>query len=71
MDNPNTIWDLRIPGWTQYRDALELGVSKGLAGEAPPQAALDEAAQNFTQITNRLGGPKKQMENYKAAIGAK
>ena len=71
MDSPNTIWDLRIPGWTQYRDALELGVSKGLAGEAPPQAALDEAAQTFSQITNRLGGPKKQMENYKAAIGAK
>jgi hypothetical protein len=70
MDNPNTIWDLRIPGWTQYRDALELAVSKGLAGEAAPQAALDEAVQTFTQITNRLGGPKKQMEYYRAAIGA-
>lgn len=71
MDNPNTIWDLRIPGWTQYRDAVELAVSKALAGEAAAQAALDEAVQTFGQITTRLGGPRKQMEYYRAAVGAK
>jgi multiple sugar transport system substrate-binding protein len=70
LEHPNTVMDLRVPGWVQYRDALELAISKGLAGEASPEASLNEAAESWKQITSRMGGPNKQREFYAAAVGA-
>jgi multiple sugar transport system substrate-binding protein len=69
MTHPNLVLCLRMPGWTQYRDALELAVSKALAGEADPQAALDEAAATWSSIMDRLGGPERQIEFYKLHLG--
>ena len=31
LDHPNAVTDQAFGGWVQYRDALELGVSKALA----------------------------------------
>ena len=58
-----------MPGWTQYRDALELGVSKALAGEADPQTALDEVKAAFDEISDRMGGLERQAEIYKLVLG--
>jgi multiple sugar transport system substrate-binding protein len=69
MTHPNLVLDLRMPGWTQYRDAVELAVSKGLAGEAEPQAALDEAAETWKAVMDRLGGADKQLQYYKIHLG--
>jgi multiple sugar transport system substrate-binding protein len=69
MTHPNLVLDLRVPGWTQYRDAVELAVSKALSDEASPQAALDEAAETWKAITDRLGGPEKQLQYYKLHLG--
>jgi multiple sugar transport system substrate-binding protein len=69
LEHPNIIMDLRIPGWVQYRDALELAISKGLAGEAAPQAAMDEAGEAWKQVTQRMGGAGKQKDIYAAAVG--
>jgi len=69
MNHPNLILDLRIHGWTQYRDAVELAVSQALADEASPQQALDDCATSWRAITDRLGGPQKQMESYGDFLG--
>ena len=69
MSHPNLVLDLRVPGWTQYRDAVELAVSRALADEASPEQALNDCADAWTQITDRLGGPEKQMEQYKDFLG--
>ncbi len=69
MTHPNLVLNLRIPGWTQYRDALELAVSKALAGEASPENSLNEAAEAWSAITDRLGGPEKQRDNYRTHLG--
>ena len=69
LSHPNAVVDLAMPGWVQYRDALELGVSKALAGEAQPQAAMDEVKAAFDQISDRMGGLKKQAEIYKLVLG--
>ena len=69
MDHPNRVVDLALPGWTQYRDALELAVSKAMAKEASPQAALDEAKGAFDEISDRMGGKGRQMEIYKLVLG--
>ncbi len=69
LDHPNHVVDLALPGWVQYRDALELGVSKALAGEASPQAALDEVKATFDEISERMGGLQRQAEIYKLVLG--
>lgn len=69
LNHPNAVVDFAMPGWTQYRDALELGVSKALAGEADPQTALDEVKAAFDEISDRMGGLKKQAEIYKLVLG--
>lgn len=69
LDHPNHVVDLALPGWVQYRDALELGVSKALAGEASPQDALDEVKAAFDEISDRMGGLARQAEIYKLVLG--
>ena len=69
MTHPNLVLDLRVPGWTQYRDAVELAVSRALANETSPEQALADCATSWQEITDRLGGPEKQMEFYKDFLG--
>lgn len=69
LDHPNAVTDQAFGGWVQYRDALELGVSKALANEADPQTALDEVAAAFDEISDRMGGKQRQAELYRLTLG--
>ena len=69
IDHPNAVTDLAIPGWVQYRDALELAVAKAMADELTAQDALDEAKATFDEISERMGGLREQAELYKLTLG--
>jgi multiple sugar transport system substrate-binding protein len=60
--------DLRIPGAFEYLDALDAGVTSALAGQQSPQEALDEVAQEWDEITERLGR-EEQLKQYRASLG--
>ena len=51
----NRVLDLRIHLGQQYVHALSIGVYRALTGRQSPQAALDEVAERWRQITERLG----------------
>jgi multiple sugar transport system substrate-binding protein len=68
LTDPNVVFDLRIPGIQDYKDALEIAVTRALAGEAEPQAALDEAAAEWERITDRLGRDQ-QGRFYRESLG--
>ena len=53
--NTNRVFDLRVPGVSDYMTAMENAVAKALAGQATPQKALDEAAKEWNAITKRVG----------------
>jgi multiple sugar transport system substrate-binding protein len=69
LDHPNAVTDQAFGGWVQYRDALELGVSKAMADEADPQTAMDEVATAFDEISDRMGGKERQAELYRITLG--
>lgn len=60
--------DLRIPGAFEYLDALDAGVTAALAGQSSPQEALDEVAEQWDQITERLGRDE-QLKLYQTSLG--
>lgn len=60
--------DLRIPGAFEYLDALDAGVTAALAGQSSPQEALDEVAEQWDEITERLGRDE-QLDLYRASLG--
>lgn len=60
--------DLRIPGAFEYLDALDAGVTSALAGQQTPQEALDQVAEQWDQITDRLGR-EEQLRLYRASLG--
>ncbi len=69
LAHPNAVTDHAFGGWVQYRDALELGVSRALALEVDPQTALDEVAAAFNAISDRMGGRERQAELYRLTLG--
>ena len=69
FDHPNWVSDIAVPGWVQYRDALELGVAKALAGEVSPEAGLEEVAAAFNEISERMGGLQSQADIYRRTLG--
>ena len=54
LSNPNVVYDITIPGageyYTVFDEALALAVAKKLS----PQKAMDQAAQRWEAITDRL-----------------
>ena len=68
LNDPNVVFDLRIPGIQEYKDALEIAVTKALVGEASAQEALDEAAAEWEAITDRLGR-EQQAQYYRESLG--
>ena len=60
--------ELRMPGGFEYYDTLDVAVQKALTGEATPQQALDEAAAQWEEITDRFGRDE-QKAKYWAAMG--
>jgi multiple sugar transport system substrate-binding protein len=69
LTHPNLTLNLRMPGWTQYRDSIELAMSKALTGEASAQAAMDECYDTWVEIGERLGGMDLVKENYRTHLG--
>jgi multiple sugar transport system substrate-binding protein len=63
----NRVFDLRVPGVNQYYTALTASAAKALAGQMTAQAALDEAAEEWKQITERIGVDKIR-EAYKNVV---
>ncbi|MDE0189558.1 MAG: ABC transporter substrate-binding protein, partial [bacterium] len=68
LDHPNAVFDMRLPGFPEYKDALELAVSEALSGQHSAQEALDEAADKWNEITDRLGRDE-QLRIYREALG--
>jgi multiple sugar transport system substrate-binding protein len=68
ITHPNLVADLRIMGFFEYVQPLELAVSQIMSGQADAQKALDEAAGAWEQITNKFG-PDKQKALYLDALG--
>jgi len=67
-NHPNAVFDPRIPGADRYQQTLELNLQRALTGEAEPQAAMDDCAQAFNDITEELGRDE-QIAAYKAHLG--
>ena len=59
---PQFFWE----GAPEYADALGRQISKAIAGELTSQQALDEAAEEWVQITQKLGidSQKAQYKNF-------
>jgi multiple sugar transport system substrate-binding protein len=51
----NRVFDLRVPGVNQFMSSMAAGVSKALAGQMTAQAALDEVAEEWKSIVDRIG----------------
>jgi multiple sugar transport system substrate-binding protein len=68
ITHPNLVADLRIMGFFEYVQPLELAVSQVMSGQADAQKALDEAAQAWETITNKFG-KDKQKALYLDALG--
>lgn len=56
MDNSqNRVFDLRVPGVSQFMTSMATGVSAAIAGQMEPQAALDQVADEWAAIVDRIG----------------
>ena len=56
--NTNRVFDLRVPGVSQFMSSMAAGVSEALAGQKTPQQALDGVADEWRQIVDRIGKDK-------------
>ncbi|MDJ1009744.1 MAG: extracellular solute-binding protein [Paracoccaceae bacterium] len=68
LDAPNVALDLRLPGFFSYTEILEIELSKALAGEVEPQAALDTIAEEWDKLTDEFGR-ETQLAAYRASVG--
>ncbi len=68
INHPNAVLDIRITGSAEYLSTLDAEIARALAGEISAQAALDNVAELWDGITDRLGR-EAQAEQYRAAVG--
>jgi len=68
LDAKNVTFDLRLPGFFNYTEALEIELSKALAGEVEPKAALDAVAAEWDRLTEEFG-KDTQLAAYRASVG--
>jgi len=64
----NVALDMRLPGYFSYTEILEIELSKALAGDVTPQAALDKVAVEWDNLTETFG-QESQLEAYRASMG--
>jgi multiple sugar transport system substrate-binding protein len=67
-NDPNAVFDPRIPGAARYQDSLERFTNQAIAGELQPQEAMDQCVTEFNAITDELGRDK-QVQAYRAHLG--
>ncbi len=65
---PTTLTYLRIPGTFEYWDILDKNLSAAMSGTKNAKQALDDTAQAWEGVTERIGRDK-QLKDYQAAIG--
>lgn len=71
MSSPNMILDLRIPQNQKYQQVvLDEAVSRFLAGEIDKEATVKAVADGWNELNDEIG-KDKQLEFYRATIGAK
>lgn len=68
LDAPNVALDLRLPGFFSYTEALEIELSRALAGDVSPQEALDAIAEQWDALTEEFGR-ERQLAAYRASVG--
>jgi multiple sugar transport system substrate-binding protein len=66
-ESPKAVHDLRIPGAAAFQDASELATSRAAAGQASPQAALNDCASTWNKL-NQQKGMAKQLSAFKASL---
>ncbi len=54
----NRVFDLRVPGVSQFMSTLSNGVAEAMAGQKAPQAALDEVAAKWKELVAKIGVDK-------------
>lgn len=59
--------EIFIPGAAQYEDALDLAVNKAISGQESPAKALQDAAETWEQITDKLNR-EHQIELWRNAL---
>jgi multiple sugar transport system substrate-binding protein len=63
----NRVLDLRIHRGQEYVYILSVGVYRALTGRESPQKALDNVAERWRQLTNRVG-VEIQREAYRHVV---
>jgi multiple sugar transport system substrate-binding protein len=64
----NVALDMRIPGYFQYTEVLEIELSKALSGDVSPQQALDTIAAEWNRLTDEIGR-EPQLAAYRSSMG--
>ena len=67
LENKNVMVDIRIPGASEYYDAISNSIDLALKGELTPQEALDKASLEWEKITDSFGRAK-QIQLYKESL---
>ena len=67
LSGRQVLYAMRIPGHAEYVTTLDEAVRAAVAGDQTPAAALQQAADRWQQITDRLGR-EKQREAYRASV---
>jgi multiple sugar transport system substrate-binding protein len=68
IEAPNVALDMRLPGYFSYTEVLEIELSKAMAGQVTPQAALDAVVSEWNKLTDQFGRDK-QKAAYRASMG--
>jgi multiple sugar transport system substrate-binding protein len=63
----NRVLDLRIHRGQDYVQILSVGVYRAITGRDTPQAALDDVARRWKQLTERVG-VDRQREAYRHVV---
>lgn len=54
-ESANRVYDLRVPGVSQFMSSMANGVAEAMAGQKTPQEALDGVAEEWRGIVDRIG----------------
>lgn len=67
LTNTNVVYDITIPGASEYYKSLDDYAHKAVSGEMKARQALEAAAAEWEKITDRLGRDK-QIAYHKASL---
>jgi len=68
LDSPYAALDLRIPGFYNYTEALEIQLTRILNQEIPVKDALELVSAEWEKITDKFGR-EKQLAIYRSSMG--